>query len=193
MSLSAFGQAIVASLISAGILGIIVRVVFERSITHVLDRRLREYEAQLQERTALRTSFGEQRLDGYRSIITEVRHTGRALRDCLEAESDERLSVVEKYHKATGDLQEALYDNALTLQQDGLYRRVDTFKVDCRTLTKSLRNAARSIAAADVPARADAETVWHSLHDTAGRLLSEVEDIAMLLQKQIDSTMQGQK
>ena len=56
MSLGTFGQAIVASLISAGIIGIVFRVVFERSVTHVLDRRLQEYEAQLQERTALRTS-----------------------------------------------------------------------------------------------------------------------------------------
>ena len=40
MSLSAFGQAIVASLISAGIIGIIFRVIFERGVTHVLDRRL---------------------------------------------------------------------------------------------------------------------------------------------------------
>ncbi len=193
MSLSAFGQAIVAAFISAGIIGIIFRVIFERTLTHVLDRRLKEYEAQLQERTALRTSFGEQRLRGYRSIVAEVRQTRRALRDCLEAGPDDRPAVVEEYYEATDSLQEALYDNALTLQQDGLYRRVHAFKVNCRTLAKSLRSAARATATADASARDDAETVWQSLNDTASQLLSEGEDIATLLQKQIDSAMQGTK
>lgn len=193
MSLGTFGQAIVASLISAGIIGIVFRVVFERSVTHVLDRRLQEYEAQLQERTALRTSFGEQRLNGYRSLIAEVRHARRALRDCFEAEPDGRPTVVEEYYEATGSLQEALYDNALTLQQDALYRRVHTFKVNCRTLAKNLRSAAKATATANMAAHDAAETEWHNLNDTAGQLLSEGEDIATLLQKQIDSAMQGRK
>lgn len=187
---AAFGEAILASLVSAGIIGFVFRVLFERTVTHVLDRRLREYESQLQERTALRTSFGEQRLDGYRGIIAEVRHTRRALRDCFEAEPDGRAAVAEEYYDATGSLQETLYDNALVLQQDGFYRRVHTFKVNCRTLAKSLRSVARATGAADGAARDD-EAVWHSLDVTADQLLSEGEEIATLLQQQITGAMQG--
>ena len=132
-------------------------------------------------------------MNGYRSLIAEVRHARRALRDCFEAEPDGRPTVVEEYYEATGSLQEALYDNALTLQQDALYRRVHTFKVNCRTLAKNLRSAAKATATANMAAHDAAETEWHNLNDTAGQLLSEGEDIATLLQKQIDSAMQGRK
>jgi len=168
---------------------VVFRIFFERGLQHVLDRRLKEYEAQLQERTALRTTFGEQRLDGYRSLIAEVRQTRRALRDCLEAEPDERLRAVEEYNEATGSLQETLYNNALTLQQDGLYLQVHTYKVSCRTLAKRLRNAAR-VAAAVAPSVPDQpELIWRDLDMDARQLMVEGEDVAIALQTQVDAML----
>jgi hypothetical protein len=193
MNWSTIGQTIVASVISAGIIVGVLRLTFERGLEHVLARRLAEYEAQLQERTAVRTAFGQGRLDGYRNIIAEIRHTRRALRDCLEAESDERPEVVKEYDEATGNMQEALYNNALTLQQDGLYLQVHTYKVSCRTLAKKLRSAVRLAAAPDPSAPDQAELMWRDLHDDADRLIADSDQIATILQEQVDIALQGRK
>jgi hypothetical protein len=192
MNWSTIGQTLVASLISAGIIAVVFRVVFERGLQHALDRRLKDYEAQLQERTALRTTFGEQRLDGYRNIIAEIHLTRRALRDCLEAEPDERLPAVEEYNEVTGNLQETLYNNALTLQQDGLYLQAHTYKVNCRTLAKRLRYAARVPAVA--PSAPDQpEARWRDLDTDARQLIADGEDVAIALQTQVDTVLQGRK
>jgi hypothetical protein len=193
MNWSTIGQTLVASLISAGIIAVVFRIFFERGLQHVLDRRLKEYESQLQERTALRTTFGEQRLDGYRSLIAEVRQTRRTLRDSLEAEPDERLRAVEEYNESTGSLQETLYNNALTLQQDGLYLQVHTYKVSCRTLGKRLRNAARGGAAVPPTVPDQPELIWRDLDTEASQLMADGEDVARALQTQVDAMLQDRK
>jgi hypothetical protein len=189
MNWSTIGQTVIASVITAGIIGVVFRASFE----HMLDRRLKDYEAQLQERTALRTAFGEQRLEGYRNTITEIRQTRRALRDFLEAEPDERLRAVEEYNEATGNLQETLYINALPLQQDGLYLQVHTYKVNSRTLAKRLRNAVRLAAAPAPSVPGEAELVWRDLDTAARGLIDDGEGIVAVLQKQIDTTLQSKK
>jgi hypothetical protein len=185
MNWSTIGQAVVASLISAGVIGVVFQVVLQ----HVLDRRLQAYDAQLQQRTELRTTFGKQRLEGYRDLIAEIRHTRRMLSDFLEAEPDQRPTAVEEYQEATGSLQETLYNNALTLQDDGLYLRVHTYKVSCRTLAKRLRNAVRLAAGSDPPAPDQAELTWPVLDTDAQQLIADGEDIAIALQKQVDAEL----
>jgi hypothetical protein len=191
MDWSTIGQIIVTSLISAGVIGVMFRVVFERTVEHVFSRRLKEYEAQLQERTALRTTFGEQRLDGYRHLIAEIRYTRLALREYLEAEPDERMAAVEEYHDVTGAMQETLYNNALPLQQDGLYLLVHVYKVNCRTLAKDLRAAVRLATAEDTSAADQAKRRWHDLDAAARRLIDDGEDVVTALQTQVDTALQG--
>jgi hypothetical protein len=190
MDWSAIWQTIVASLISAGIIGVVFRVVFERGVEHVFARRLKEYESQLQERTALRTTFGEQRLDGYRNLIAEIRHTRRTLRECFEADPSERMAAVDEFHEATGNMQETLYNNALVLQEDGLYLLVHSYKVGCRTLAKSLRAFVRRTVAPAPSADDEDEREWRDFESLARRLLDDGEDVATALQTQVEKALQ---
>jgi hypothetical protein len=184
------GQSIVASLITSGIILVVLRLVFERGLEHVLDKKLKEYEAQLQERTAVRSKFGERRFEGYGRLAAEVRRTRRTLSDCLEAASVDFRAKMGEYSKATDSLQETLYDNSLTLQQDGLYRSAHTYKVESKTLAKTFNNVLRLREDNDMD---KAEALWQASQEPAKRLIAEGDKVANTLQHTIDSVLQGQE
>jgi hypothetical protein len=194
-------QTVVASLISSSIILVVLRFVFERSFEHVLDRKLKEYqhgldrklkeyEHGLQERTAVRSKFNEQRSEGYRLLATEIRHTRRALLDCLEPGPSDFRKRIAEYDKATDNLQEVLYSNDQTLGYDGLYESIHTYKVQSKTLVKTFNTVLRFREGNDM---VKAETLWQTSQETAEQLLTDADDVVEQLRRTISSVLQGQE
>jgi hypothetical protein len=189
MDWSVVTQVAFTSLITSGIVVFVLRVVFERSLEHIFNRRLKEFEAKLQERTAFRSAFGEQRLEEYRRLSGEILRTRRALNDYLQAPPNRLLSTAGAYNQAVDRFQEALYDNALTLQQDGLYRRMHIYKVRCKTLAEALQAFMRTHGEKDLT---EMEALWGSSEEIAKELLNEGIEVTTMLQRTIDMALRGQ-
>ena len=134
----------------------------------------KDYEARLQERTAVRTMFAETRLEGYINLALRVRQTRRSLKDCLEADDNALNEAVVTYISANERLEEALYSNSLTLHEDGLYIDLHTYKNVSETLAKTFRNVARL---RDDRDGQGAETLWMTSQETADDLLAEGDEI----------------
>ena len=136
-------NALLQVLTASGAVATAVAVVFkkytEKQIEHVFDRKLKEYEAKLQAATAVRIGIGTERINEYKKLsglIQSVRKDAVDLCSNPNAGADEFSRVL----LSIRELQNTIYQLSITLNLDGIYERVHTFKIEAATLVKNVEN-----------------------------------------------------
>lgn len=132
-------QTIVASGAVAGALSYVFKKYTEKSIEHVFDRKLKEYEAKLQVLTAIRIEFGTARIKEYKklsALVTSIRKHAVNLCETSAPTEDEISALMSEAQ----DLENMIYDLSITLHMDQIYERVHGYKIELKTLIKNVEN-----------------------------------------------------
>ncbi|PXF56682.1 MAG: hypothetical protein C4B59_16520 [Candidatus Methanogaster sp.] len=132
-------QTIVASGAVAGALSLVFKVYTEKRIDHVFDRKLKEYEAKLQESTELRVNFGKNRIEQYAKLSALVLSVRKKAVDLCEMPTPTEKEISE-LNKEAKNLQEMIYDLFTTLEMDHIYDTIHSYKENLITLVKNLKN-----------------------------------------------------
>lgn len=132
-------QAIITSGAIATAVGVVFRKYTEKRIEHVFDKKMKEYEAKLQERTELRIGIGKDRIAEYKRLshlINSVRKEAVDLCAKLDLTAVEISGLTSKVH----DLQEVIYQSSVTLHLDGIYEQLHSYKVQLGALAGIVEN-----------------------------------------------------
>jgi hypothetical protein len=132
-------QAIVASGAVAGAVFFVFKKYTEKRIEHVFDRKLKEYEARLQEATALRIGIGKDRVEEYKRLSAMVMSVRKHAVNLYEM-SNPTPDGISTLMSEAQDLENLIYGLSITLHLDRIYDRVHAYKVELKTLINNLEN-----------------------------------------------------
>lgn len=132
-------QTIVTSSAIAGALSYVFKKYTEKRIEHVFDRKLKEYEAMLQESTALRIGIGKDRIEEYKKLSAIVMSVRKHATNLCE-KPDQTADDISGLTSEAKDLENMIYDLSITLHMDRIYEKVHSYKIELLTLIKNVEN-----------------------------------------------------
>lgn len=132
-------QVLTASGAVATAVGVVFKKYTEKRIEHVFDKKLKEYEAKLQAATAVRIGIGTERIDEYKKLSGLVQSIRKEAVD-LCSNPDPAAAEISRALLSVKELQNTIYQLSITLNLDGIYERVHTYKIEAATLVKNVEN-----------------------------------------------------
>src|SRR6516164_1458447 len=132
-------QALVTSGAMATAVGVVFKKYTEKSIEHIFDRKMKEYEAKLREATELRIGIGKSRIEEYKKLSSLVQSVRKQAVD-LCAKPDPALDEISGLLSKVKDLQDTIYNCSVTLNLDRVYERVHSYKGELAALAKNIEN-----------------------------------------------------
>lgn len=132
-------QTIIASGVAAGAMSYVFKKYTEKRIEHVFDRKLKEYEAKLQESTALRIKIDTIRIEGYNKLSALMASARKDAVDLCEMSDPTEYDISKLMSKAAA-LQDMVHDLYIILHSDQIYGRVHVYKIKLKTLIKEVEN-----------------------------------------------------
>lgn len=139
VNLEALLQAIITSGAIATAVGVVFRKYTEKRIEQVFDKKMKEYEARLQERTELRIGIGKDRIAEYKRLSHLVNSVRKQAVD-LCAKPDLTADDIVGLGAQVKDLQELIYQSSVTLHLDHIYEKVHSYKVQLGSLVGIVEN-----------------------------------------------------
>jgi hypothetical protein len=137
----ALGRSVLTAIVASGIVLAGIRFWVEKRLEYSFDRRLKEYEAQLTERSQVRIQYGTDRLAGYQRLVMTINVARRAFRTYLEEGEPTDTSRLDA---AVREFENALYENTVVLTNDNLYEEVHKCKNTLWSLVGQIDNARRT-------------------------------------------------
>ena len=137
--LNAFLQTLVTSGAVAGALSFVFKKYTEKRIEYIFDMKLKEYEAKLQESTALRIGIGKDRIEEYKKLSALVSSVRKHAVNLFE-KPDPTVDEISGLMSEAKELEKMIYDLSITLHLDRIYEKVHSYKVELVTLIKNFEN-----------------------------------------------------
>jgi hypothetical protein len=132
-------QTFVTSAIVAAAVGFVFKQYTEKRIEHVFDKKLKEYEAKLKESTELRIGIGKDRIEEYKKLSGLVQSVRKHVVDLCE-KPDPAVDEISGLLSEVKALQGIIHNLSITLNLDGIYERVHSYKVVLGNLVKEIGN-----------------------------------------------------
>ena len=139
MEWDALIQTLISSSIVAGGLSFVFKQYTEKRIEHVFDKKLKEYEAKLQEATALNIGIGTDRIEEYKKLSALV-NSIRKHAVVLSANPHASENNIGKLNSEAKKLENLIYEQSITLYSDRVYEQVHSYKVQVVNLIKNIEN-----------------------------------------------------
>lgn len=127
LSLSEIIQSLLSSSIVAAAAIFFIKKFTENAVNHAFDRRMKEYEAKLNEETEVNIKYRGDKIEGYPVLLGKLLRARKNISRMVDGEvkSDHEMEDIRQDIKV---LEEQLYDTAIFLKDDGVYNNVHELK-----------------------------------------------------------------